>query len=150
MKRYDHMAQQDELDSMSSVQTEKVLQRPEDYVLILLQHSREAIELLTKDGTITYASESLQHVLGYEPQDCIGANLFSYIHPDDLEYIQERWHALLLASDTPIRAEYRARHQNGTWTWIEGTWTNHLYTGGIERIVGNFHAITWRKYAEEE
>jgi two-component system phosphate regulon sensor histidine kinase PhoR len=132
------------------MQREEVLRWSEEYLRILLQHSRDAIELLTEDGTITYASESLQHVLGYQPEDCIGTNLFSFIHLDDQDHIKENWHALLRAPNTSVQAAYRIRHKDGSWAWIEIIATNHLRTTSIERIVGNVRNITQQKRAEAE
>ncbi len=45
--------------------------------------------------------------------------------------------------------EYRVRHKNGSWVWIEATGSNYLHDPHIQAIVGNFHNITERKQAEE-
>src|SRR5438105_15423216 len=81
----------------------------------LIQHSADAIELLTEDGTIIYASASLQRVLGYDPEECIGTNIFSYIYPDDADYVLGKLRTLLQAPDTQVTAEFRVWYKNGPW-----------------------------------
>ncbi len=51
---------------------------------VLIEHSTEAIALLTPEGTVTYASPSIERVLGYTPQEFMAINGFAVIHPGDI------------------------------------------------------------------
>src|SRR5260221_2833279 len=46
---------------------------------VLIEHSTEAIALLTPEGTVTYASPSIERVLGYTPQEFMAINGFAVI-----------------------------------------------------------------------
>jgi PAS domain S-box-containing protein len=122
----------------------------EAHLRVLLQHSNEFVALLTADGRITYASASLQQVLGYQPEDYIGTNIFSIIHPDHQNVVVENVRTLLQEPATVVQMEYPARHKDGGWIWIAATYSNHLHTPGIESIVGNLRNITQCKQTEEE
>jgi PAS domain S-box-containing protein len=49
-----------------------------------------------------------------------------------------------------LTIEYRFKQKNGTWNWIESTFSNHLGEEGIKAIVINFRDISERKKAEKE
>jgi PAS domain S-box-containing protein len=96
------------------------------------------------NGTIEYASPSCWEVLGYMPQSLIGQSIYAWVYPDDLEYVQE-------AIQTIGRLEYRYRHADGHYLWLE-TLCNLLYEGGSEPIgvILASRNITERKQAERE
>src|SRR5712692_8489963 len=61
----------------------------------LIEHSSDAIELLTPEGTVTYASPSTERVTGYTADELVGMNCFELLQPDDLQIVQQRLTALL-------------------------------------------------------
>ncbi len=77
-------------------------------------------------------------------------NGFAYVHPDELEYTRQRLNDLLGHPGEVITVEYRLRHKDGSWRWMEGTATNLLHDLVIGAIVVNFRDITERKQIEEE
>ncbi len=142
------MSTQAEKDTLYTMQME-ALRHNEDQFRTILQHSSDVIVLLTEDGTITYASASLQQILGYAPAECLGTNISSYIHPDDSDAVVEKLAAILQSPDNQTTIECRVRRKNGSWAWIEATGSNYLHHPQIHAIVGNFHDITTRKQVEE-
>src|ERR1051326_810838 len=114
----------------------------------LLQHSADAIVLMTAEGLITDASESLQNLLGYTPAECIGTLIFNYLPPDDTVAIASKLAEVLQAPGAQVTVEYRARHKNGSWVWLEATGSNYLHDPQIQAIIGNFRNVTERKQLE--
>src|SRR5205814_755384 len=55
----------------------------------LIENSLDGIVLYDACGTITYASPSTERITGYSPEEFVGLNGFSLIHPDDLELVRE-------------------------------------------------------------
>src|SRR5229473_1213161 len=49
----------------------------------LIEHSSDVITLLDASGTVLYASQSSQPVLGYGSTENVGRSVFELIHPDD-------------------------------------------------------------------
>src|ERR1700719_756950 len=89
---------------------QKALLHSEGRFRTLIQYSADAIVLITADGIITDASESIQAVLGYTPAECIGTTIFNYLHPDDTAYVSGKLASVLQAPNAQVKAEYRARH----------------------------------------
>ena len=122
----------------------------EQWFRALIEQSSDAIVLFTADGTILYASPSTTRVTGRTAQELVGMNGFAYVHPDELEYTRQRLNDLLGHAGEVITVEYRLRHKDGSWRWMEGTATNLFHDPVISAIVVNFRDITERKQAEEE
>src|SRR5919198_413375 len=114
----------------------------------LIEHSWDAIALLTAGGTVTYASPSIRRILGYDPDEFVGRNALELIHPDDREPTSRLLAQLLAEPGASVTAEYRYRHEDGSWLWLEGTGTNLLGDPGVRGLVANFRDITERKRAE--
>src|SRR6266487_5068171 len=89
----------------------------------LIEHSSDAISLLTPDGTVTYASPSTRRVTGYSAEELVGRNGFPMLHPEDLEDVRQQFTVLLDRHGHSITLEYRLHHTDETWNWVEGTLT---------------------------
>src|SRR5258708_11813626 len=117
---------------------------------VLIEHSTEAIALLTPEGTVTYASPSLERVLGDTPQEFMAINGFAVIHPGDIASIAHTFQQLLAIPGLVDTKQFRSRHKDGTWRWVEATMTNLLHDPDVQALVTNLRDITERKQAEEE
>jgi PAS domain S-box-containing protein len=117
----------------------------------LMRHSSDAITIAEADGTVSYMIPAVERVLGYKPEDLIGANRWELIHPDDLPEAQ-RLYAEYLENKpgSTLRAEYRMRHRDGSWRYIESISNNLLGDPDLGGIVINCRDITERKRAETE
>jgi PAS domain S-box-containing protein len=115
----------------------------------LIEHSTDAIALITRDGTIAYASPSTGRVTGYVARELEGKHGLNLIHPDDLEQVLA---ALTSICDQPgafTTMTFRLRLREGTFRWMEGTITNWLADPAIGALVANYRDITERKLQEE-
>ena len=115
----------------------------------LIEHSSDAVALLTQEGIFTYASPSSERVTGYSAEELTGTNAFALLHPDDLASVQQKLGALLERPGDFVTMEYRVCHKNGSWRWMEGTVTNLLHDPAIQAIVVNFRDIHERKELEQ-
>jgi PAS domain S-box-containing protein len=116
----------------------------------LIEHSADAVSLLDPQGILTYTSPAATGVLGYAVEDLVGRSMFDLLHPDDLPRIGAIFAGLLEQPGATAAAEYRMRHQDGSWRWVEGTGTNLLAEPGVQGIVANYHDITERHEAAEK
>ena len=115
----------------------------------LIQTSSNLITILEANGTIKYASPAIRGVLGYRPKELMGQNLFELVHPDDLVNIEQNFQYFLQNPTTDLSLEFRFRHRDGSWRYIESTYSNLLMDSPVTRIVVNFRDVTERKRAEE-
>ncbi len=115
----------------------------------LIEHSSDAVALLTQEGIFTYASPSSERVTGYPVEELLGMNAFALLHPDDLESVQQKFGPLLERPGDFITLEYRILRKDGCCRWMEGTATNLLHDPAIQAIVVNFRDIHERKELEQ-
>ncbi|MEP7355889.1 MAG: ATP-binding protein [Anaerolineales bacterium] len=129
---------------------EAAAQQTERRFRALIEHNADAVALLTPQGILSYASPASAGVLGIAPSELIGRNVFELIHPDDLPDVGSLMATLLDKPGGSVTAEYRMRHHDGTWRWVEGTGTNLLNEPGVQAIVANYRDITERHEAQEK
>ena len=63
-----------------------------------------------------FFSDSLKPLLGWTLQECTGATLIEWVHPDDREHYFERTRQLLREGST--RSRYRLRDRRGDYHWL--------------------------------
>jgi PAS domain S-box-containing protein len=117
---------------------------------VLIEHSPEVIVLFTPDGTVLYASPSIERVLGYTPHECMAINGCAVIHPDDIASLAHPFQHLLAIPGLVDTHQFRCRHKDGTWRWVEATMTNLLHDPDVQALVTNVRDITERKQVEQE
>ncbi|HEY9726622.1 MAG TPA: PAS domain S-box protein [Chroococcales cyanobacterium] len=114
----------------------------------LIHNSSNLIVILDADGTIRYISPAVQGILGYKPGELIRKNIFDIVHPEDIAVVKEDFQHVLKNSTTHSSIELRCRHKDGSWHYIESTYSNLLMDAPVARLVVNARDITERKRAE--
>ena len=130
------------------VQAEGELNRSETRFRSLIENSSDEFAILSPDGTLLYESPSAKPTLGYRPRRFIGRNLFQLVHPDDLKYVLGKYKELARKPGFQSREEFRLKHRDGRWVWVEAVATNLIAEPSVGGIVVNFHDVTDRKNAE--
>lgn len=115
----------------------------------LIANSSDVISTLNADGVITYQSFSAKRMLGYDPEEMLGQNAFSYIHADDLANVQQAF-AERITTDHPVtKVDFRFRHKEGHWVHLETTAANLLDDPVIQGVVVNSRYVSDRVEAEK-
>jgi diguanylate cyclase (GGDEF)-like protein/PAS domain S-box-containing protein len=115
----------------------------------VFENSSEIIKIVDPDGTLRYASPAFGRVLGYDPEAAVGTNVLDYVHPDDIAHVLEQTaKALDDGSIASTEAEYRFRHKDGSWRWVESVGTYLLDDPTVRGVVVNVRDVTQRKEAE--
>jgi two-component system, cell cycle sensor histidine kinase and response regulator CckA len=129
---------------------EQELLAREERFRALVEHSADAIALLDRTGTITYATPSTERVLGYRAEQVLGRNAMDLIHPEDVPLVSGH---LLGLQDRPgavVVLEARYRHQDGSWRYGECSVANRLSDPTVRALVLNYREITERRRLEEQ
>jgi diguanylate cyclase (GGDEF)-like protein/PAS domain S-box-containing protein len=113
----------------------------------LVENSCDAVVLLDATGVIQFASQSTATVLGYRPRQLIGRPVLELVHPDDRPHTESLLATCLAEPGRSVRAEYRARHADGSWRHLEGVGVNRLDDPTVKAIVANFRDATDRMHA---
>jgi PAS domain S-box-containing protein len=130
------------------VETEMV--RREKYFRTLTENSLDVLTILDNAGTVAYKSPSVKSVLGYTPEEFIGKNIFTNIHPDDQPKVQKMFQEMLSEPGRMTTMQFRYRHKDGSWRHLESIAQNRLDDPDIGAIVVNSRDVTDRWRAEEE
>ena len=134
-----------------SVADEK-LRASEERFRLLVQNAFDIITILTKDGVITYESGSVKRLLGYDPDERVGKNIFrdTIVHPEDLEKKISAFREAVTKANELVRTEFRLKHKDGSYRDIEAFYLNLLDDPHIEGIVANYHDITEQRKLEQQ
>ena len=127
---------------------EATLQRSEEYYRSLIEHALDLIIVLDADGTIRYASPSVERMLGEQPEDLVGTNALIRLHPDDRPRIRTLFFTGQRTPGFTASAEYRFRHRDGSWRMFEGVGCNLLDHPSVAGIIVNARDVTDRKRDE--
>jgi len=122
-----------------------------DWLRFIVQNSSDIVMVVDPDGTFRYASPAFGRILGYDPGEASGKNLFDLVHPDDVPRVLEgtkRVASRGVPDGTDV-VEYRFRHKDGSWKWMEGRVTDRQADPVVGGIVVNARDITERKGSEE-
>ncbi len=125
------------------------VRRSEERFRALTQRSSDLVTLLGATGVILYQSPAVERVLGYSPDELLGESAFDYVHPDELERVETGFAKGLEDPGRRPSVEYRFRHKDGSWRWLESVGTNLIGDPSVGAYVVNSRDVTGRKEAEE-
>ena len=117
-------------DVTERVERERELERYEAFI----ENSSEVMIHVSESGEILYESPTPDHPLGYEPNEQINHDIFSYIHPDDREEVVEGYDRLV--NDPRVQTDemrIRVKESTGGYAWVEVTGADQTDTevGGV-------------------
>lgn len=85
---------------------------------LLAENSSDMISKHNLEGVFEFVSPSCYNLLGFEPEELIGRNIYDFFHPDDLESIKNI-HAQIIDKPGPIITEYRLKDSEDKYIWME-------------------------------
>jgi diguanylate cyclase (GGDEF)-like protein/PAS domain S-box-containing protein len=126
------------------------LQRREEHLRSLIEHSSDAATLADGYGVIRFQSASVQRMFAFASGELVGTRLVDLAHVADRPALLNCLSDALKASAHPTSVTCRLRHKLGTWTHCEVTITNLLYLPSVEGLVINIRDVSDRKQLEEK
>ena len=117
-------------------QAEVALKRSEELFRSLSENASDIVSVIGGDGTFRYESPSIKRLLGYEPEELIGQNVFNYVHPDDLNLLSAIFQEAIITPGSMRSAEFRFRHKDGSWRILESIGKNLLGNSVVDGLVG--------------
>lgn len=129
---------------------EEALRQSEGYFRTLIENASDIILIVDQEGTIVYASPSVERFVGYKPEELVGKSGFELIIPEDLQRASDEFRQAILTRGTNIPNAFRVRHKDGSERILEGIGKNLLDNKAIAGFVMNVHDVTERRQADEE
>lgn len=123
--------------------------RAEESLRFVTDSMSDMVRVTDLKGVNLYASPSHERVLGYKPEERVGKSGFEIVHPDDLEHLIKVFSENLI-NKKPGKAEYRIKHADGHYVWLE-TMADGIFDdqGEVTAVIQSSRDITERKRAEE-
>ena len=103
------------------------------------------------DYACTFVSENLDSIMGYSPWEMRDDKKFwvKRLHPDDADRVFVELDRLIKEGHGTL--EYRFRHRNGHYIWVQDTFSvTHDEEGKPKEIVGSWADVSDRKRVEAE
>ena len=129
---------------------EKRLKKRERMLHLITKNMNDLVFMIDLNGNVQYTGPPIKDILGYEPEERIGKSSFEIVHPEDVEHVTALFETAI-ATSKPGRAEYRARHADGHYVWVEAI--GSLVFDDTGQAVGgilNIRDITDRRKAEKK
>ena len=109
-----------------------------------VEESEDVVTVLDPNGTITYASGSVERVFGYDPDALVGENLFDYLHPDGREHAMDTFFRCVEDGES-VAAECRLKSPDSGWFNVEGQCQNLLDDDAVGGVLVYLRDVTETK-----
>ena len=132
-----------------------VLQHREDLQLFsswkryrpLFDSLNQALFELSTSGSIRYASNAVSHILGFQPKEMTGTEIYHYIHPSSAQSLSQ---VLASLASGPVPAiSYRFSMKSGRYKWCRISLMPILEDGQVLGAQGTLTDIDTLMHVEE-
>jgi PAS domain S-box-containing protein len=136
--------------SIQRLQSEEALKASEKRFRDIADNAHEWIWEVDAQGKYTYASQTVEKILGYTPEETLQKSFYDLLHPEDREAFKAAAFAAFAAKQ-PFRGFInRNVHKNGETVWLDTSGLPLLDDkGNLLGYRGADADITERKRAEE-
>jgi PAS domain S-box-containing protein len=120
---------------------------------LLAENANDMVATMAPDSTVTFITPAVGQVLGYTPEEIVGKRTLDLTHEDDIGLARSVFKNLIAAGPgaAPPTYQFRARHKNGGFVWLEGQPRVEFDADGkptcFQDVVRD---ITGRKHLEDE
>ena len=115
----------------------------------LVEHASDLVCVVRPGGRVVYTSPAVMRVLGHPPAELEGTNVFSFVHPDDLERVKAAAAELTTTPQMSGPIELRVRHADSSWRYFEVVATNLIDNPAVNGLVLNARDVSDRVEAAE-
>jgi PAS domain S-box-containing protein len=126
------------------------LRKSERRFRALIENAPDMILLVAPDSTITFASPSIERIMGFKTADIVGRKGTEFVHPDDATALQDVHERVNTSPGYSERIQLRFRHADGSWHVLESTVHNLLADPAVSAIIINCRDVTDRIATEAQ
>lgn len=137
-------------DITETVQYEERIKQSEEKQRALIENISDGIVLIDEHYNLLYQSPSVERIVGYTFEDRKSKKAIDFIHPDDVNTCLQQYEEARNNPGLPVQNQYRTRHKNGNYIWIEVAITNLLKLVSVQAYVVIYRDVTERKIFEEK
>ena len=100
-------------------QAEAALASRDRILNTVLKASPDIITLMDRHGRIHQVSEAERTILGWQHEDSSAPDIFTKVHPDDLEEVGAAFVRMVSGGVHGIHLRYRVHHADGRWVTVD-------------------------------
>jgi PAS domain S-box-containing protein len=101
----------------------------------VVERATDMIAVVDSTGEIVFVSGSVEHILGYTPEELKALGPFELVHPDDRDRIEEHFRKRLDDPERPTGITHRVRDKRGHDVQVEARAYNLTDDSDIEGIL---------------
>jgi diguanylate cyclase (GGDEF)-like protein/PAS domain S-box-containing protein len=137
------------IDITERKQMEEALKLSESNYRFITENMSDLVGVWDAHARVTYASPSHKVVLGFSPEDYEGQFGYRWVHPDDIPPLEEHF-LRMVSTKMPSQVEFRAKHANGEWIYLDTQATPVLGENDeVEQFIVVARDISERKKVDE-
>jgi diguanylate cyclase (GGDEF)-like protein/PAS domain S-box-containing protein len=114
----------------------------------MIEHSRDLVMLLDANARIQLASPAALPLLGLEPEELKGRDLFSFVSEEEREDQRAMFSSSLVAGLPTFSSLFSLKNRAGAELPIEAIGSNYLYNPDISGVLLTLRDMTSQKEAE--
>ncbi len=135
-------------DITARLLAEQNLEREKEQFRILVENAADIILMVGRDGTVLFASPSIERHTGYPVEELIGTNAFSYVNPDDRAQIIRSVEDAFSNRSSTLNIRFRLQNKAGEMRSYEAT--GKVLPGQPDRLILQERDITKQERYEAE
>lgn len=129
---------------------EEKLKQSELFYRNLIADSLDGMLITNEQGTISFATPTVQTILGHDHNAILGRNAFEFVHPDDREWAITSFNNEVTQTPELKSIVVRLFTSDGGWRWCLVRGHNLMNNPYVNGIVIYFYDDTLRKQARDQ
>lgn len=123
------------------------LLKSEERFRLMIKNSNDTFILLNAKGEQIFVSQSVLKLTGFTEAE-VRRPFSSLIHQDDLSEVNNLFDKILEDSSQKYCIQYRHKHKEKGWIWLEAIGQNFLKNSSLQAIIVNVREISKQKERE--
>lgn len=114
----------------------------------IIDQITDAFFIIDAEGIITYASASVNKLVGHSPDGLVGHSSLEFIHPEEHHFAYDNQKKLLSYPGSRVTHDYRILTAHNSYRWMEFVFVNMINIPQVGGIMVQMRDVSERKTTE--
>ena len=137
-------------DSLLAEHARRHERRGEERLHALVRHSSDVVAVIDDSSTVSWISEAVRNMLGFEPAELLGRPLRAIVHPDDAERSAAFGRRVIARSGDAHKVSLRMRGADGAYRHLEIVADNRVADPLVDGVLLNIRDVSERVDLQDE